>query len=58
MEWVQYVAKAVTAFLVAGLAAIIQYNVDVNPWVMVAVAAVIAGLGVFLIPNGARPEGS
>lgn len=55
MQYVSYVAKAITAFLVAGLAAIIQYNVDVNLWVIVFVTALIAGLGVFLVPNGEKP---
>ena len=55
MQYVSYVAKALTAAAVGFLAAVAQYNLDVEPWVMVVVSTIIAGLAVFLVPNGTEP---
>lgn len=55
MQYVLYVAKALTAFLVALLAGLVAYNVDVNVWVLVIIAAVIEMLAVFFVPNGEKP---
>lgn len=55
MQYVTWVAKALTAAAIGFIAAVAQYNLDVEPWVMVLVATVIAGLAVFLVPNGDKP---
>ena len=51
MQYAQTIAKAITAFIVAGLAAVVTYNVDVNPWVLVAGAAIVPALAVWAVPN-------
>ena len=56
MQWISYMAKALTAVGVAFLGAVVQYNIDLNPLVMVAVTSVLAGLAVFIVPNGDRPS--
>lgn len=54
--WIKWVAKALTAAGVAFLAAIVSYNMDVEPWILVLVTVVLAFLGVFLMPNSDKPE--
>ena len=55
MQYVTWVAKAITAAAVGFFAAVAQYNFEVEPWIMVAVATLVAGLAVFLVPNGDKP---
>ena len=56
MEYVKWAAKAITAFITAGLAAIVTYNLELPPWVLVLASSVVAALAVFLIPNGETPS--
>ena len=56
MEYVKWVAKAITAFITAGLAAVATYNLDLPAWVLVLASAVVAALAVFLVPNGDTPS--
>jgi len=59
MEWIRYVAKAITAGVLAfgGLftVAIVDGVVDTGEWVAIVVATVVAVLGVFLVPNSDKP---
>jgi hypothetical protein len=55
MQWISWVAKALTAAGTAFLGALIHYQVDASPWIMVVVVTLIAGIAVFLVPNGDKP---
>ena len=56
MNYVSYVAKAIAAFITAGLGAVATYNLELEPWVLVAATAVLAFVITFVVPNGAKPE--
>lgn len=56
MQYISYVAKAITAAVAGFLAAAATYNLDVEPWIMVLASTIVAGLAVFLVPNGSAPE--
>jgi hypothetical protein len=56
MEYVKWAAKAITAFITAGLAAVVTYNLELPPWVLVLASSVVAALAVFLVPNGETPS--
>lgn len=56
ITWVRWVAKAVTAAVVIGLAEVARLNIEMPAWVLVVAAMVVAFLGVFLVPNGSAPE--
>jgi len=56
MNYIYWIAKAVTAFIVAGLGAVATYNLDLPSWVLVLGSALVAALAVFLVPNGEQPE--
>lgn len=56
MKHIAYIAKALIAAGTAFLAAVVTYNVDVSPFVLVGVVSLLAGLAVFLVPNGDKPE--
>lgn len=51
MQHIRYVAKAITAVITTGLATAAALNLDLHPAVLVAGAAIVAGLAVFLVPN-------
>ena len=51
--YIPTIAKAATAVGAAVVAGIALYNIDVNPWVLVGIAAAIQGLAVWAIPNKA-----
>ena len=55
MDTVKYIAKALTAVLAVVVAAIAAGTLDVEPWIEVALSAAIAGIAVFLVPNGDQP---
>jgi len=55
MQYINYIAKALTAMGVAFLAGVAQYNLDLNPFVLVTVMALLAGIAVFTVPNGSNP---
>lgn len=55
MQYVKWVAKAITAILGVVIAAIVAGQLDVEPWVEVALTAAVAGIAVFLTPNGDHP---
>lgn len=52
MQKLKWAAKAITAAAVGFTLAVVQYNLEVAPIVMVLVATAVAGLAVFLVPNG------
>lgn len=56
MEYVKWVAKALTAFITAGLAAVATYNLELPAWVLVLASSLVAALAVFLVPNGDNPN--
>lgn len=56
MNYVLWVAKAIAAFITAGLGAVATYNLDLEPWVMVLATAVLAAIVVFTVPNGDHPS--
>lgn len=56
MQYAKWAAKAITAVLTVVAAAIAAGQLDVEPWIEVAVTAAIAGIAVFLVPNGAAPD--
>lgn len=49
---IRYIAKALTAFITTGLMTAATLAIDLPPMVLVGGAALVAGLAVFLIPNG------
>lgn len=51
MTHLRLVAKAITGAITGGLAAVAAYNLEVHPGVLVAAAAIVAGLAVFIVPN-------
>ncbi len=51
MEYAKTIAKAITAALVVIAAGIAAGQIPFEPWVEVALAAVIAALAVFFVPN-------
>jgi len=55
MNYINWIAKALAAMLVAFVAAAAQYALDLPPWVYVLVATALAGITVFLVPNGEKP---
>ena len=63
MEYVKYVAKAIYAFLVAGIGSLVTVMVndagfgDITDgqWLTAALVALIAGGGVFGLTNGPKP---
>lgn len=57
MEYISYIAKAVAAFITAGLAAAVTYNLDLPPWALVLATSVLAAIVVFITPNGDKPTG-
>jgi len=57
METIKWMAKALTAAGGAFLGAVAAYKLDVPPLVLVGVVTLIAGVGVFLVPNGDKPTG-
>lgn len=57
MQYVFWVAKAIAAFITAGIGAAATYNLDLPPWVMVLASAVLAAIVVFTVPNGDKPDG-
>ena len=54
MDHVRRAAKAYAAAVVAFLAAIVTYNLDVPSVVLVAVVTVGAGLAAYIVPNTPR----
>ena len=56
MKHIAYVAKGLMAAGAAFLTAIVTYNLDVSPVILVAVVTVLAFVAVYAIPNGAKPE--
>lgn len=55
LEYIKWAAKALTAVLTVVAAALAAGQLDVAPWVEVAVTAAIAGIAVFLVPNSDTP---
>lgn len=53
--WIKYVAKAIVAVLTVVLAGVVAGELDIDPYIVYGIQAVIAGLGVFLVPNGDKP---
>jgi len=55
MIWIKYAAKAIVAVLTIVVAGIVGGELDIDPQWVVLIQAVIAGLGVFFIPNTDKP---
>ena len=51
MKYLAIVAKAITAVIAVVLAAVVAGQLDVEPWIEVMLQAIVAGLGVYLVPN-------
>jgi hypothetical protein len=51
VKYLAIVAKAITAVIAVVSAAVLAGQLDVAPWVEVLLQAVVAGLGVYLVPN-------
>ena len=54
VEYVKTIAKAITAALVVVGAGIAAGQIPLEPWVEVAIAATIAALAVYIVPNTTR----
>lgn len=55
-QYVLWVAKAIAAFITAGIGAVATYNLELPPWVLVLATALLAAVVTFLVPNGEKPE--
>lgn len=51
MHTIRTIAKAITAAVTAGLGAAAAANLTLHPAVLIAAAALVAGLAVFIVPN-------
>lgn len=60
MTYIKWIAKAITAGIVAFGGAFATANVDgvieSGEWVAIAVTTIVAIAGVFYVPNGEAPE--
>ena len=54
MVYVKWAAKAITAVLTVILTGVFAGELNIDPWAVYIIQAVIAGVGVFLVPNTAR----
>ena len=55
MKWISWMLKAITAAVAVVIAAGAAGTVDLEPWIEVALSALLAGIAVFLVPNGPLP---
>lgn len=55
MVYVKWVAKAITAVVGVVLAGVAANELNLDPWVVISLQALVAGLGVFVIRNGDAP---
>ena len=55
MVYVKWAAKAITAVLTVILAGIVAGEINADPIFVYAIQATLAGIAVFLVPNGPFP---
>ena len=55
MNYVLWAAKAIAAFITAGIGAAATYNLDLPAWALVLASSVLAAIVVFTVPNGEHP---
>lgn len=56
MSYVKWAAKAIAAFITAGIGAVATYNLELPPWALVLASAVLAAVLVFIVPNAEKPS--
>jgi hypothetical protein len=51
MDYAKTIAKAIVAFLVVIAAGIAAGAIPLEPWVEIVLAATVAAIGVYVVPN-------
>lgn len=54
--WIKYIAKAITAVISVVLAGVVAGELELDSNIVIALQALIAFLGVFIVRNGEAPS--